>query len=213
MIPSAQLNQIPVYQASKWLKLPLLISSQEMGEVLSLLPEWIVPLSGVILRGQEIISPSEFLQAHEEFSRQIDSGISRPKSDKRLTCAFTSNLNTVRKIDVPGGLLIRVIKPVIQVQPYFLHYSQTADCFFDTTFSQDSFAWGVVFSIPQLFQNPETLEIEKVHVPEFKALQVWARSHTMPTPFQVSENRLINFPARISKQRKTPICLPQKSSP
>jgi hypothetical protein len=209
MIPSAPLNEIPVYQASKWQKLPLLLSYHEMGELLALLPEWIVPLSGVIPLGEEIVPKAQFLEHYQEYLEQIDKGITRPKIDKRLTCAITSDLANLRKASVPNGVLIRVVKPVIQVQPYFLNYSQTADCFLDTTFSQDSFAWGLVFSVPQLFQNPETLEIEKVKDADFKALQTWARSRTIPTPFQVGENKIINFPARISKERKTPICMRQ----
>lgn len=210
MIPLVPLNQIPPYQASKWQKLPLLLSVNEMEEVLSLLPEWIVPLSGVIKKGEEITSKSQFLKYYQDYLEQIEKGVKRPIIDKRLTAAITSDLANLREAEVSNGVIIRVIKPVIQVQPYFLNYSETADCFLDTTFSQDSFAFGLAFSIPQLFQNPETLEIEKVKDIEFKALQTWSRGHTMPTPFQISENKIINFPARISRERKTPICLPQK---
>lgn len=210
MILSVPLNQLPPYQASKWQKLPLLLSAKEMEEALTVLPQWIVPLSGVIQKGEEIISKTQFLKCYQDYVEQIDQGITRPLIDKRLTCAITSDLTNLRKTEVSNGVLIRVIKPVIQVQPYFLNYSEAADCFLDTTFSQDSFAFGLVFSIPQLFQNPKTLEIEKVKAPEFKALQTWARAHTMPTPFQISENKIINFPARISRKRKTPLCLPQK---
>lgn len=210
MIPLAQLNEIPPYQASKWQKLPLLLSYEEMSGLLDLLPEWIVPLSGVIKKGEEIIPKKEFLKCYKDYYEQIDRGITRPVIDKRLTCAITSDLTNLRKAEVPNGVLIRVIQPVIQVQPYFLNYSEASGSFLDTTFSQDSFAWGLVFSIPQLFQNPKTMDIEKVRDNDFKAMQVWARSRTMPTPFQISENKIINFPARISKERKTPICLPQK---
>jgi hypothetical protein len=209
MIPKLPLNEIPLFQASKWLKLPLLLSVAEMKGLLAFLPEWIVPLSGVIEEGKEIISRDTFLSLYADYVAQIDAGIKRPTIDKHLTCAFTDDLNNLRAATVPGGLLIRIVRPVLQVQPYMIHYSATSEKFIDTTHSQNSFAWGLAFSTPQLFQNPYTKDIEKIADPAYKSLQKWSRANTIPTPFLV-DGKLINFPSRIGKTRETPICIPQK---
>lgn len=211
MIQKQPLNEIPSFRASKWLDLPVLLSINEMENLLDILPQWIVPLSGVIEEDKELIDRKEFLSLYENYINQIDQGIPRPIIDRRLTCAFTSDLNHLRASTVQGGLLIRIIRPVLQVKPYMLHYSKEAEKFIDSH-SQESFAWGLVFSTPQLFLNPETKDVETIRDPAFKALQKWSRTHTIPTPFQI-EDKIINFYARIGKTRETPICLPQKLSP
>ena len=53
MILKQPLSEIPLFQAAKWLKTPLLLAVQEMEELLTILPKWIVPLSGVIEEGQD----------------------------------------------------------------------------------------------------------------------------------------------------------------
>lgn len=209
MIQKQPLNEIPLFQAAKWLKLPILLSEQEMEEALSLLPKWIVPLGGVAEEGKELLSKEEFLSLYASYVAAIDEGMKRPPIDKRLTAAFVDNLDYVRRASVSSGVLVRLIGPSIQVQPYMLHYSSATGKLIDSSYSQDSFAWGLVFSSPQLIQNPITREIEKFNDPHFKNLQKWARQATRPTPFLI-EGKIKNFPARIGKTRKIPICLPQK---
>lgn len=208
MIPRLPLNKVPSFQAAKWLKLPLLLSLEEMRKLLAVLPKWIVPLSGVIEDGKEILPQETFLSLYEDYVNQIDAGIKRPVIDRRLTCAFTDDLDSLRAIPVSGGLLIRAIKPTLQVQPYWIHYSSASEKFIDTTHSQESFAFGLAFSSPQLFQDPDTKDIEKFSDPIYKALQKWVRDNTVPTPFLV-DGKIINFPSRIGKTRGTPVCMPQ----
>ncbi len=208
MIPRKPLNEVPGFQAAKWLKLPLLLSSSEMQELLTVLPKWIIPLSGVVEEGKEILSQEDFLNLYADYVNQIDAGVRRPTIDKRLTCAFTDDLNNLRAIPVSGGLLIRTIRPTLQVQPYWIHYSVASKKFIDTTHSQESFAFGLSFSSPQLFQDPDTKDIQKFSDPAYKILQKWTRTHTVPTPFIV-DGKVINFPSRIGKTRGTPVCIPQ----
>lgn len=209
MIPRQPLKEVPIFQAAKWLKLPLLLSLDEMEALLAILPQWIIPLSGVIEEGKEILSKEEFLKLYADYVKQIDEGIRRPVIDRRLTCAFTDDLNHLRAIPVEGGLLIRAIKPTLQVQPYWIHYSTASEKFIDTTHSQESFAFGLAFSSPQLVQDLDTKDIEKFADPTYKTLQKWSRENTIPTPFLV-DDKVINFPSRIGKTRGTPVCMPQK---
>ena len=209
MIPRANLKEVSLYQASKWLTLPLFITPLEMQEALALLPKKIVPLSGVIEEKDEVLSQKDFLDLYTSYYEQLAIGIKRPQISPLLTAAFSTTLEAFQAVKVEKGLLIRIKSPCIQVQPYRLHYSETAHKFVDTTHSMESFAFGLVFSIPQIYQNPETHAIEKVAIPEFKALQKWAREHTIPTPFQVGDE-VMNFPARISKTKSCPVSLPKK---
>lgn len=209
MIPKLPLNEIPPFQAAKWVRIPLLLSTSEMEALLQILPKWIVPLSGVIEEEKQVISQKEFLAFYDAYVQQLDAGVKRPAIDRRLTCAFSNDLGNFRASPVSNGVLIRVIRPVLQVQPYMIHYSEPLKKFIDTTHTQDSFAFGLAFSTPQLFQNPETKDIEKKIDPIFKSLQKWSREMTIPTPFLV-DGKIINFSSRIGKSRKTPVCLPPK---
>lgn len=214
MLPRASLPETPAYQASKWLKLPLFLEVQEMQNLLEILPPWIAPLSGVIAEESQLLAKSQFLEIYNQYVEQLKKNL-RPIIDRRLTCAFTGNVEDLRAVPVSGGVLVRIVRPVIQVQPYTLHYSEVAGKFHEMTHSRDSFAWGLLFSFPQLFQNPLTNEAEKVteqiypNAAIFKAMQRWSRNNTIPTPFQVTD-RVINLPARMGKQLRESItpCLP-----
>lgn len=218
MIPLAPLENIPPYHVSKWLKLPLLLSIEEIEDLFSLLPDRLILLGGVISPAHAVFSKSHFFLHYQNYLQGIVEGNKRPFADPCLTCALTNDLNDLRGVQVANGLLVRIFRPVIQIQPYTLCYSKTAEEFRELTHSLDSFYWGLVFSIPQLFDNPLTQEIEKVTEQQFpnmrffKEMQRWSRIHTTPTPFQMEE-KIIRYPARIGKQllRGAPcIPLPQK---
>lgn len=209
MIPLATLEEVPRYQASKWLKLPLLLSMGEMERLFELLPDAFVLLSGVLSASELIFSKKDFLDAYKGYLAEIRKGIKRPAIDRRFTSAITSDLSDLRSIAVQkgaiqGGLLVRIYRPVIQIQPYTLYYSEVAGEFREMTHSLDSFYWGLLFSMPQLFENPLTHEVEKLTEKDpnmriFKELQRFSRMHTVPTPFQVGD-RILRYVARIGKE-------------
>lgn len=113
------------------------------------------------------------------------------------------------------GVLVRILRPVIQVQPYTLHYSAYGEQFHEMTHSLDSFYWGLIFSYPQLYYNPKTQDVEKVaeqflNTSYFKSMQRWVRTHTVPTPFHVGD-KIIHHPSRIGKEwlkEVEDVCLP-----
>lgn len=214
MIPRAPLKEIPSYQVSQWLKLPLYLAIDEMDALLELLPEPFVPLSGKISPQDALLSKDAFRHLYREY-------LEKGTPDKRLTFAITEDLNDLRQAEVEDGYLHRMFRPVIQVQPYTLHYSTVAQKFHEMTFSPENFYWGLLFAYPQLYHNPITHQVDKVteenypNTKLFKDLQRWSRSHTVPSPFMVEEKKVI-VPARIGKKLlgdKSWINLPQKSSP
>jgi hypothetical protein len=211
MIPLAAPKEIPSYQASQWLKLPLLLSYDEMQALLEILPDPFIPLSGIRAPQELLLRKLDVLTLYNEY-------VNTQLPDRRLIFAITGNLQDMRAIQVEGGILHRIFRPVIEVQPYTLHYSVIADKFHEMTFSPHNFYWGLLFSYPQLYNNPVSKKVEKVTEADFpntkifKELQRFARSHTMPTPFMTGNKKVI-VPAKIGKQLmdgKEWIALPQK---
>lgn len=191
-------------QATKWLKLPLFLSVQELSDLLDSLGDVkLVPLSGVFPE-LEVLSPRDFLQLYEAYAARLLRG-EAPLPDRRLVTGWTYDLNAIEVRKVETGVLVRPFRPVVQVQPYWLNYSETDGKFHEMALSQESLGWGLLFSFPQLFQEPETLEIVKVQGPDFpncelyKKLQTFSRARTAPTPF-ITPNGLFNHPSRIGKE-------------
>lgn len=202
-IPEITYSECPPFQASKWLKIPLFLSKEELSalfEELSFL--YLVRLSGVIEEGKAVIDKTTYLFEYEDYLRTLQSGA--PKSVNRLVVGLGKELSDFRKIKVESGELIKVYRPVIQVQPYTLFYSSTAQKFIEMTHSLENMYFGLLFSFPQLFQDPISQEVIKVYESDtlnakaFKAIQKWSRAHTTPTPFLIN-GKVLNHPARIGK--------------
>lgn len=200
MIPRALLKDVPSYQASKWFKLPLFLNKIEMQAFLEKLPDvTIAPLSGVIPEKETELSKEGFLALYEGYLKTL------PQFSPRIISAITLDQNDLRAVPVEGGLLMRIVRPVVQVQPYYLNYSTTDGKFHEMSYSRDSLSWGLLFSFPQLFSDPATKDALKVSDEDFanaalfKSIQRFAREHTVPTPFLVN-GKLINHSSRIGKQ-------------
>jgi hypothetical protein len=192
-------------QATKWLKLPLFLSREEIRSLLTALGKiHIVPLSGVFREGMEELSPQSYEDLYSSYLESLCRG--EPASpDKKLISAWTLNLDSIEVIQVASGALVKPKLPVVQVQPFWLNYSTTDGKFHEMAFSRESLAWGLQFSFPQLFQEPAHLEILKVQEPEFpnaglfKNIQRFSRASTVPTPFMLPDGSKLNHPCRIGK--------------
>lgn len=192
-------------QATKWLKLPLFLNVHELSDLLhSLGNVHLVPLSGVFKKGLETLSYEEFASLYSAYLQSLIKG-EIPNPDRRIVTGWTYDLKEIEERKVETGSLVRPYRPVVQVQPYWLNYSETDGKFHEMALSQESLAWGLLFSFPQLFQDPETMEIVKVQGTNFpncemyKKLQAFSRARTLPTPF-VTPAGLFNHPARIGKE-------------
>jgi hypothetical protein len=201
-------SEAPPLEAAKWLKCPLLIDENEMKSLLNSLGNfYIFSVSGLHNEGEGIISIDDFLDAYRGYIESIKSGglpdmqLYRPL----FSAAFTVCQDHLCAINVEGGKqIIRIIKPVVQLQPHSIDYSTVDGKFRSMVFGTDSIHWGIQFSYPQLFHTPETKEIKEVREsPEFpdgelfKKIQKWARYHTQPTTFVVENEKKITTPVRI----------------
>jgi len=197
-------------QASKWLKAAALLDIGEMQNLFENLGSFTLFHCGSITplnEGQ--LSNDEFLQHYQFYIETLKSGIlPEPGSyQKWFSPVMTAATEALFAIPVSGDKqLIRIAKPVIQLQAHNLDFSPLDKKFRSMVFGADNIPWGIQFSFPQIYQDHTTKNIEQVrHSPDasnaalFQNLQKWMRQQTIPTPFIV-EDTLYNVPMRLGKQ-------------
>jgi len=206
---------IPVYdkieapmQASKWLKLPVLLDSHEMEALFKYLGEFfIVQTSGIMPLGKELISKEEFLDCYFKYVMSLKNGEipKDPRINTYFTAVFSISPHALYKVRIDSARqMVQVKLPILQLQNHRF-ICGTDKKFHSMIFGPQSISWGIQFSYPQLYQNKEMQALkvgEGADFPNtqlFKALQRWIRENTRPTPFIIDNDRLVNVPIRLGK--------------
>lgn len=200
----------PALEASKWIKYQVLVEPEELKALLDDMGEVSFYLCGCVTnRGQGTVTKETFLESYKEYISILRSG-NIPNMDAFRTL-FSASISTTKEAfyALPVGnnqQLIRVIKPVIQLQAHSLDFSPIEQKFRPMILGDHSISWGIQFSFPQLFQDPLTRDILQIkdptlfpNVKPFQCLQKWVRHYTIPTPFVVS-GTTYNVPMRIGKK-------------
>lgn len=205
-------SQEPPLQASKWLQLQLLIDEVEMSGLLDALGDFRIFMAGVVCADSEgELSKDAFLQLYESYASALKAGQLPDETRYRaaFSSVFTVDSNDLFQLKVTGNRrIIRVIRPVLQLQMNKMAYSALDGKFRPMVLGKDSIFWGIQFSYPQLYQNKrnevfKTLDAALFPNSElYRRLQAWVRRATVPTPFQTGEIT-VNSPMRIGKN-----CLP-----
>lgn len=193
-----------MYQASKYLKYQVLCEVDELARLFERLQSFsIYPLTG--LTDGEEIEKRAFLSEYGSWIQELKEG--RLPTDgqlrKVLACAWTAEKEALWKQEVPGKrYLVKMAKPLIQVQAHFFTYSSLDGVFRPMTMGPHNIFWGLQFSFPQIYQHPKTMELleveEGLNSELFQKIKVWVRDETRPTPFLVGEKRT-NVPIRLGK--------------
>lgn len=196
-------------QASKWLSSQLLVDAEEMAALMQSLGDFsIYTTSCVVQRGSELVSHEQFLQGYKRYVTELQHGRVPDEKEYRhlFSSVWTYSIDLLAFVPVENDrLIVRVVRPVVQLQPHRISYSEADGQFRSKAFGQNCITWGIQFSYPQLFQDPTTRDIQPVDLSDlfpntilFQNLQRWVRHHTAPTPFLVN-NEQINVPIRLGK--------------
>ena len=192
-------------QASKWLTCHVLLETSELKDLFQALGQFEIYLvSGVIPNGKENPSQAEFLEVYDRYIQGLKRGII--SEDTQLRQFFSSVLTTTSDAlySVPlsdARQLVKIQKPVIQLQTHRFHYSFDDGKFRSMVFGPDSISWGIQFSYPQIFQdsNMEVQDVKNLsNTKLFKDLQTWVRHNTLATPF-VKNQKKTNVPIRLGR--------------
>lgn len=209
-----------VYQGSKYLKFQVLCDAEELKGLLDG-SFAIYPLTGLV--DGEAIDAVHFIEVYGSWIEGLKEGREPADGDLRqiLAAAFTMEAEALWKQEVPGGrFLIKMGKPVVQVQAHFFTYSPIDEVCRPMTMGSGSIFWGLQFSFPQIYQNPKTMEFceadDSPNQALFQKIKQWVRDTTRATPFVVGGKRT-NVPIRLGKAcfswvRRHPKLIEQKIS-
>jgi len=199
-----------VLQVSKWLKIQMLLGSEEMQALFQALePFGIYNVSSPVLREEAVIDKGAFLEAYSYYVTALKNGTLPSEGSLRrfFSAAWSSTSDSFYAMEVgKDKVLVKPTKPVVQLQGHHFFYSLLDHKFHPMVLSPDSVTWGIQFSYPQIYQHPKSQLFSKVdNSPEFpntelfRRLNLWMRDHSAPTPFLVGTERT-NVPIRIGKK-------------
>lgn len=207
-MPVPEKNESEPYNVSKWLSVCLLIDAEEMRSLYDAFGVFLQYLVGnIVKKGWGDIPHETFLSAYSHYVDCLKNG--KIPEDGTFRSLFASVLTVsedhVYALNVGHDKqIIRVSKPVIQMQSHHLDYSAADGKFRSMVMGKDSILWGVQFSYPQLYEDA-THHVYKVDTSDlfpntrlFRTLQNWIRQHTVPTPFIV-DGIVHNVPIRLGK--------------
>lgn len=191
-------SQEGILRVSKWLKHQVLLDSDEMKELIAHL----MPCS--FFNTCEVVKEEEtktclFLESYKKYIDALKSGSSL--QDKEIRTMFSLALSTTSsifyKMEVRANeYLIKTTKPVIQLQRHQCLASQLDGKIHPMVLSQDSISWGLQFSYPQIYQDPQTNLFSKIGISDqfpntllFNKLVKWLRAFTAPVTFIWQEKK------------------------
>ncbi|MFT4553070.1 MAG: hypothetical protein ACI9S8_001704 [Chlamydiales bacterium] len=197
-------------QVSKWLQSQVLLDVSEMEALLEELGEAQLFSTGrLVEKGKSFVIKRDFLDCYIDYVESLKKGQLPDDSNFRsfFGSVFTVTPDVLYSMEIEDGReLVHPTRPVLQMQAHSIGYSVEEGKFRPMVLGKDSILWGIQFSYPQLFQDNETLSVEKVEETEkfpntqlFRKLQRWVRHNTRATPFIIGDKKT-NVPMRLGKK-------------
>ena len=202
-----------ILKASKYIKIQCLLSSEELRELFTLLGELLLIYNHSPASLKEaILSAEDLFYFYEEYITAVkqEQGINFKPFGKKFSFLMTQDRDAIFAAPIEEDrYLIHSTRPIIQCQHHQFFVSGLDGEYHSMVLSPESISWGLQFSYPQLYQDPVTLEIQKVmdrvsfpNTEIFHKLQRFIREKTLPTGFEfMGQKKYVPF--RIGKE-----CLP-----
>lgn len=134
-----------------------------------------------------------FLEEYQNYVRALAEG--KFPDEQQIRRLFSSAISKTEEalyaMEVgEGRYLVKPILPVVQLQLHHFLPSQIDGKYHSMVFGSSSISWGLQFSYPQIYQDPQTKIFAKVvdsdkfpNTAVFSSLSRWLRQHTVPTTF------------------------------
>ena len=184
-------------QASKWLKIAVLADAQELAQLFSQAADAkLIPFGQVVDAKDTLVSLDSWLATYSGWIEELKQGhIPTAASLRRLPLAWTLEDRALTVKEVPHGrFLLQPYEPVVQIQAHFFRYSPVDHSLRSMVFSQDTIFWGLQFSYPQIYQDPQTTEIVSTrpfpNTALFQRVRSWLRDTTRSTPFLIQGEKV-----------------------
>lgn len=192
------------FQASKWVHISVFPTANELESLFQIWGEVFLYLIGVPLK-KEDASPanSSFISYYASLLDELKRGeVSRELLKKMLPLAVTLSSDALYLQPIQERYLVKVVEPVVQIQAHFFRISSVDSSFHSGAMGKDGIFWGLTFSYPGLFLDPNTGEVQKESKNQilFQKFRKWSRDFTLPTPFILPDNKKVNVPFRLGKE-------------
>lgn len=116
---------------------------------------WIFSVSGVLPSAEGEMTQAAFLTEYGRYIEALKRGEFPDEQRARpyFSTVFTTSTDALYEVVLPNQQkLIRVERPVIQLQSHRFDYSPVDGKFRSMVLGQNSIQWGIQFSYPQLFK-------------------------------------------------------------
>lgn len=198
-------------QASKWLHIQVLLSGAEMKQLIEQLHQNLEQV--YFVASGQVGKPQDLLVSREQFERRYQAYVhclaggelpDSPATQSRLSLSLSLTLDNFYCIEVAsGGILVKTIKPVVQMQAHFMGFSVIDGKLRPMVRCSESIPWGVQLSYPLIYQDPKSGQVHQALKEEeftsrliFQEIQKWMRLHSRATPILYKEKRM-NVPMRL----------------
>lgn len=164
------------YEASKWLKIPALLDSANLKEILGLAS--LYPLSGFT----DSLKPVSEFSAYDDYIEAWKKGEEARLKDAAY--GFTLEPDALYALQTPKGYMIKPAHPAVQITSHYMNFSDGEVK--SNVFGSDTLSWGVQFAFPQLHLTEEGevgKHLDAVNFPLFKKIQAYLREKTVPAKF------------------------------
>jgi hypothetical protein len=202
----SSLEQEGIFQASKWLKYFVLCSGSELCKLMQKFdPLWIYPLAG--FSGGRLVAPSLYVDELERWPKEIIQ--SKGPDSARLRTFFPAALvddpSALWLQEVSQGHLVKIRKPVLQMQIHHFIYSHLTHAIYPMAMGQQAIFWGLLLTYPQVYQVKGAI-YESFQDPRSRTrawltdLRAWMRRETVLAPLVVPTQGPLCHTLRLGKE-------------
>ena len=187
------------YDVSKFLHLQMLLTPQELKNLFAEFGFFEIFDNSHVQSEKRALPKDDFFKLYEAYF------VSLMGSEKVYLggYAITQDQAAVQAFKVAEGkVLIKPTLPVIQVKEHTFIFGKDG-AFHSNVHGQEVIRWGIEFSFPQIFVDPETKIVHHVLKEEeflngalFRKAMKWMRYNTKPVPFNI-EGRIKRATFRI----------------
>ncbi len=199
-------SRMPPYHVSKWAYIAALLSAKELKELFHTLKiRQLCDISRVLPFDQLTISVETLLENYQSYLEGlIDS--SSLQNHKIATYGFASSLEHFRAMQVgEDRFILKPVLPVLRVQKYQFNVSEEGKVL-SMVQGQGAIRFGLQFSYPMIFQDPDTLHVLNVLRCEnfsrttslYRILNQFIREHTNPLAI-LWQGRKRRLPVKLGK--------------
>lgn len=195
-----ELSSLAPLRLSKWIHYTLLISSDELENLLELLsPCFLLKMNLAPQLDKLIIDKALLLKNYTLYLKGLleEDGLDLKTTRDSFHLYLSQNLNDIYYQELPNQkFVLKLFTPSIIIKPICLAYSTSDHSLKPAPLSQNGISFGLDISFAHLMQDPKTFEINTINPKNdpnaklFSTLRSWIRKNTFLPHFFNGEQKI-----------------------